>query len=106
MSAEDAEQVETVEQVEAEPEQYATDAYGTPCYRHTDPDGDQFLAAASLIPGQGPGIYFRTTPAGASIPLAHLDQFIARLRTIAETATAEATPADTTPAETVEEPAQ
>ncbi|MCX5362899.1 hypothetical protein OG864_29815 [Streptomyces sp. NBC_00124] len=80
----------SAEQVEAEPEQYATDTYGTPCYRHTDPDGDQFLAAASLIPGQGPGVYFRTSPAGASIPLAHLDQFIARLHTIAETAKAEA----------------
>ncbi|MER8042573.1 hypothetical protein [Streptomyces sp. NPDC094032] len=77
-----------------EPEQYRTDAYGTPCYRHTDPDGDQFLAAASLIPGEGPGtgpgIYFRTSPAGASIPLDHLDQFIARLHTIADVARAEA----------------
>ncbi|MFJ1731491.1 hypothetical protein [Streptomyces sp. NPDC088254] len=73
-----------------EPEQYATDAYGTPCYRHTDPDGDQLLAAASLIPEQGPGVYFRTSPAGASIPLDHLDQFIARLQTIADVAKAEA----------------
>ncbi|MFI5993146.1 hypothetical protein ACIBAC_15090 [Streptomyces sp. NPDC051362] len=75
---------------QAEPEQYRTDVYGTPCYRHTDPDGDQFLAAAGLIPEQGPGIYFRTSPAGASIPLADLPQFIARLHTIAETAQAEA----------------
>jgi hypothetical protein len=74
----------------AEPEQYRTDVYGTPCYRHTDPDGDQFLAAAALIPEQGPGIYFRTSKAGASIPLAHLPAFIARLQTIADTATAEA----------------
>ncbi|WP_406334320.1 hypothetical protein OG814_11735 [Streptomyces zaomyceticus] len=73
-----------------EPEQYRTDDYGTPCYRHTDPDGDQVLAAASLIPGQGPGIYFRTSPAGASIPLDHLDQFVARLHTIADVARAEA----------------
>ncbi|MEU4986594.1 hypothetical protein [Streptomyces sp. NPDC021969] len=73
-----------------EPEQYRTDDYGTPCYRHTDPDGDQFLAAASYVPQQGPGIYFRTTPAGASIPLDHLDQFIARLQTIADVARAEA----------------
>ncbi|MFF5501243.1 hypothetical protein [Streptomyces roseolus] len=73
-----------------EPEQYRTDDYGTPCYRHTDPDGDQFLAAASLISEQGPGIYFRTSPAGASIPLDHLDQFIARLHTIADVARTEA----------------
>ncbi|APD18578.1 hypothetical protein SEA_PICARD_49 [Streptomyces phage Picard] len=77
-----------------EPEQYRTDDYGTPCYRHTDPDGDQVLAAASLIPGEGPGtgpgIYFRTSPAGASIPLDHLDQFIARLHTIADVARTEA----------------
>ncbi|MEK9521438.1 hypothetical protein MIU24_18890 [Streptomyces venezuelae] len=73
-----------------EPEQYQTDPYGTPCYRHTDRDGDQVLAAASLIPGEGPGIYFVTSPAGASIPLAHLDQFIARLHTIADVSRAEA----------------
>jgi hypothetical protein len=79
-----------VDSDQAEPEQYRTDAYGTPCYRHTDPDGDQFLAAAAAIPGQGPGIYFRTSRAGASIPLADLPQFIARLQTIADTATAEA----------------
>ncbi|MGF3196721.1 hypothetical protein [Streptomyces diastaticus] len=76
-----------------EPEQYRTDAYGTPCYRHTDPEGDQVFAAASFVPGDGPGtgpgIYFRTTPAGASIPLAHLDQFIARLHTIADVARTE-----------------
>lgn len=79
-----------VDEDKPEPEQYRTDAYGTPCYRHTDPDGDQLLAAASLIPEQGPGIYFRTSAAGASIPLGHLDQFIARLHTIAATARAEA----------------
>ncbi len=75
---------------QAEPEQYRTDVYGTPCYRHADPDGDQFLAAAGAIPEQGPGIYFRTSKAGASIPLAHLAQFIARLNTIADVAEAEA----------------
>ncbi|WP_252937186.1 hypothetical protein [Streptomyces sp. IpFD-1.1] len=82
------------EPVSTDPEQYRTDAYGTPCYRHTDPDGDQVLAAASYVPGDGPGtgpgIYLRTTHAGASIPLAHLDQFIARLHTIADVARAEA----------------
>jgi hypothetical protein len=35
-------------------------------------------------------VYFRTSPAGASIPLDHLDQFIARLQTIADVAKAEA----------------
>ncbi|MFG3037799.1 hypothetical protein ACGFYZ_12905 [Streptomyces sp. NPDC048330] len=32
-----------------EPEQYRTDDYGTPCYRHTDPDGDQLIARLHTI---------------------------------------------------------
>ncbi|MFF3493702.1 hypothetical protein ACFYWS_20385 [Streptomyces sp. NPDC002795] len=72
-----------------EPAQYATDEYGTPCYRHTDPDGDRLLVAASDIPQQGPGIYFRTTTAGVSIPLDQLGPFTARLPVIADVARTE-----------------
>lgn len=59
-------------------------------YRHTDVDGDRLLIATSLIPDVGPGIYFRTDPAGSSISIDQLPNLIARLQVIADASREEA----------------
>jgi hypothetical protein len=57
-----------------------------PEFRHTDVDGDQLFVTTAHIPGQGPGIYFRTDPTGSSIPVDGLDDLITQLRVIADAA--------------------
>jgi hypothetical protein len=57
-----------------------------PEFRHTDVDGDRLLITTADIPGQGPGIHFRTDPDGSSVPLGRLDELISQLQTIAESA--------------------
>jgi hypothetical protein len=42
------------------------------------------------MPGNVPGIYFRTDPNGSSVPLSELPALIAQLQVIAEAAQAEA----------------
>ncbi|MFE1192866.1 hypothetical protein ACFW6E_08705 [Streptomyces olivaceoviridis] len=59
-------------------------------YKHTDIDGDRLLISTALMPGNVPGIYFRTDPNGSSVPLADLPQLIAQLQVIADAAQAEA----------------
>lgn len=59
-------------------------------YAHTDIDGDRLLISTALMPGNVPGIYFRTDPNGSSVPLADLPQLVAQLQVIAEAAQAEA----------------
>ncbi|MFI0233090.1 hypothetical protein [Streptomyces sp. NPDC017086] len=59
-------------------------------YKHTDIDGDRLLISTALMPGNVPGIYFRTDPNGSSVPLADLPQLIAQLQVIADAARAEA----------------
>ncbi|MFD4788281.1 hypothetical protein ACFWN1_14720 [Streptomyces sp. NPDC058459] len=55
-----------------------------PRYHHTDPDGDRLLITTADIPDTGPGVYFKTDPNGASIPLAEIPNLINRLREIAD----------------------
>lgn len=59
-------------------------------YKHTDIDGDRLLISTALMPGNVPGIYFRTDPNGSSVPLTDLPALIAQLQVIAEAAQAEA----------------
>jgi hypothetical protein len=59
-------------------------------YAHTDVDGDRLLISTALMPGNVPGIYFRTDPNGSSVPLSELPALIAQLQVIAEAAQAEA----------------
>ncbi len=63
-------------------------------YAHTDIDGDRLLISTALMPGNVPGIYFRTDPNGSSVPLADLPALIAQLQVIAEASQAEAEEAD------------
>lgn len=67
-------------------EQYRTDPDGRPTWHSADVGGDRLLASTAAVPEQGPGIYFRTDPAGSSVPLDQLEAFIARLHTIADAA--------------------
>ncbi|MEU8805036.1 hypothetical protein [Streptomyces anthocyanicus] len=76
-----------------EPEQYKPDPDGRPTYAHTDVDGDRLLVAPAVYLAHGqenPGIYFRTSLNGSSIPVTALPAFVARLSTIADTARTEA----------------
>jgi hypothetical protein len=59
-------------------------------YAHTDIDGDRLLISTALMPGNVPGIYFRTDPNGSSVPLADLPALIAQLQVIADASKAEA----------------
>jgi hypothetical protein len=59
-------------------------------FKHTDIDGDRLLISTALMPGNVPGIYFRTDPNGSSVPLADLSALIAQLQVIAEASQAEA----------------
>ncbi|MFF0894721.1 hypothetical protein [Streptomyces sp. NPDC003278] len=86
---------------EAEREQYKRDSDGRPTWASADVDGDRLLIAPAVFVAPdsaadpvAPGIYFRTDRNGSSIPLADLPALIARLQTIADTATAEAAAAE------------
>lgn len=57
-----------------------------PAFRHTDVDGDALLITTADIPGQGAGIYFRTSEDGCSVPVDRLDELIEQLRVIADDA--------------------
>lgn len=59
-------------------------------YTHTDVDGDRLLISTALIPGDVPGVSFRTDPNGSSVPLADLPGLVKRLQVIAEASQAEA----------------
>ena len=59
-------------------------------YKHTDIDGDRLLISTALMPGNVPGIYFRTDPNGSSVPLTELPALMAQLQVIADAAQAEA----------------
>ncbi|MFF7184650.1 hypothetical protein ACFZAR_05325 [Streptomyces sp. NPDC008222] len=59
-------------------------------YSHTDIDGDRLLISTAVMPGNVPGVYFRTDPNGSSVPLADLPALIAQLQVIADAAQAEA----------------
>lgn len=59
-------------------------------YKHTDIDGDRLLISTALMPGNIPGLYFRTDPNGSSVPLTELPALIAQLQVIADAAQAEA----------------
>lgn len=59
-------------------------------YKHTDADGDRLLISTALMPGDVPGIYFRTDPNGSSVPLSDLPALIAQLQVIAEASKTEA----------------
>ena len=59
-------------------------------YSHTDIDGDRLLISTALMPGNVPGIYFRTDPNGSAVPLEDLPGLIARLQVIADASKAEA----------------
>ncbi|MEV8396323.1 hypothetical protein [Streptomyces niveus] len=59
-------------------------------YSHTDIDGDRLLISTALMPGNVPGIYFRTDPNGSSVPLADLPALIAQLQVIAAASQTEA----------------
>ncbi|MFF9844644.1 hypothetical protein [Streptomyces sp. NPDC013740] len=59
-------------------------------YKHTDIDGDRLLISTALMPGNTPGIYFRTDPNGSSVPLTDLPRLIAQLQVIADAAQQEA----------------
>jgi hypothetical protein len=59
-------------------------------FKHTDVDGDRLLISTALMPGNVPGIYFRTDPNGSSVPLTDLPRLIAQLQVIADAAQAEA----------------
>jgi hypothetical protein len=59
-------------------------------YKHTDVDGDRLLISTALMPGNVPGIYFKTDPNGSSVPLTDLPALIAQLQVIADAAKAEA----------------
>lgn len=59
-------------------------------YTHTDIDGDRLLIATALMPGNTPGIYFRTDPNGSSVPLTDLPALIAQLEVIRAAAQQEA----------------
>lgn len=59
-------------------------------FAHTDVDGDRLLISTALMPGNVPGIYFRTDPNGSSVPLTDLPRLIAQLQVIADAAKAEA----------------
>lgn len=54
-----------------------------PSYRYDDVDGDWLYVTAADIPQIGPGVYFRTTTAGASVPVADIPALIEKLREIA-----------------------
>jgi hypothetical protein len=54
-------------------------------WKYTDVDGDRIAVFTSDINGT-PGVYFRTDPNGASIPLADLDAFIDVIRETAKRA--------------------
>lgn len=64
-------------------------------FAHTDIDGDRLLISTALMPGNLPGVYFRTDPNGSSVPLADLPALIAQLQVIADAAQAEADEAAT-----------
>ncbi|WP_405794065.1 hypothetical protein [Streptomyces sp. NBC_01506] len=59
-------------------------------YAHIDVDGDRLLIATALMPGNVPGIYFRTDADGSSVPLADLPALIAQLQVIAAASQTEA----------------
>jgi hypothetical protein len=59
-------------------------------YSHTDVDGDRLLISSAVMPGNVPGIYFRTDPDGSSVPVTELHALIAQLQVIAEVAKEEA----------------
>ncbi|MYS15068.1 hypothetical protein GTW73_14045 [Streptomyces sp. SID4982] len=59
-------------------------------FAHTDVDGDRLLISTAVMPGNVPGIYFRTDPNGSSVLLADLPRLIAQLQVIADAAQAEA----------------
>lgn len=59
-------------------------------FAHTDVDGDRLLISTALMPGNLPGIYFRTDPNGSSVPLTDLPRLIAQLQVIADAARTEA----------------
>lgn len=59
-------------------------------YAHTDIDGDRLLISTALMPGNVPGVYFRTDPNGSSVPLTDLPALIAQLQVIADASQAEA----------------
>jgi hypothetical protein len=58
-------------------------------YRHTDIDGDRLLISTAVMPGNVPGVYFRTDPKGSSVPVEDLPALIAQLQVIADAATTE-----------------
>lgn len=58
-------------------------------YFHRDVDGDRLLMTTAAIPGQGPGVYFRTDPTGASVPLTAIDGLREALAEIAAEAAAD-----------------
>ena len=55
-------------------------------FHHTDVDGDRLLVTTADVPGHGPGVYFKTDPAGSTLLLGDLPAFIAQLQVIAEAA--------------------
>lgn len=59
-------------------------------YAHTDPDGDRLLIATAVMPGNVPGLYFRTDPNGSAVPVTDLPALIVQLQVIADAATTEA----------------
>lgn len=59
-------------------------------YTHTDVDGDRLLISTALLPGNIPGLYFRTDPNGSSVLVADLPNLIAQLQVIASAAKTEA----------------
>jgi hypothetical protein len=52
-----------------------------PEYKHTDVDGDRLLIITADINGT-PGVYFRTTPNGCSVPLSEMPALLAELQVI------------------------
>jgi hypothetical protein len=52
-------------------------------WKYTDIDGDRIAVFTANIEGT-PGVYFRTDPNGAAIPLADLEAFIAAVRETAQ----------------------
>lgn len=58
-------------------------------FLHVDVDGDRLLITTAAIPGQGPGVYFRTDQGGSSVPLTALEGLTDALAEIAAEAAAD-----------------